>query len=121
MKLYEVTRPSDKAAERAKIAAKQEAMRNRVVNAYVRGLTAPQYKPHANDVSNWLFGIGLTDADAMRELEVWTTAVGAMVDVNPNETPKGKAFKAFSYSIDIPPEMVEFVCNSGILEEPKKK
>jgi hypothetical protein len=120
MKLVEVVRPSDKAAERAKIAAKQEAMRNRVVNAYVRGLTAPQYKPHANDVSRWLFGIGLSDEEAMNELKAWTTGVGFMVNVDPNEDPKGTAFRTFSHFINVPHEMVDFVCNGGILEEPKK-
>lgn len=120
MKIFEVTRPSDKAAERAKLAAKQEAMRNRVVAAYVRGLTAPQYKPHANDVGQWLFGIGITDEAAMKELEVWTTAVGFMVNANPNETPKNQAFKAFSHSIGVPAEMVQFVCSGGVIEEPKK-
>lgn len=120
MKLTEVTRPSDKAAEREKLAAKQEAMRNRVVNAYVRGLTAPQYKPHANDVCRWLFGIGQSDEEAMNELLAWTAAVGFMVDVDPNQEPKGADFKAFSQSINIPHDMIDFVCSGGLIEEPKK-
>src|ERR1035437_588363 len=120
MKLFEVIRPSDKAAERAKLAAKEEAMRTRVVKAYVRGLTSPQYKPHPNDLNRWLFKLGTNDEDAVRELEVWTAAVGSMVNVNPNEDPKGDNFRAFSHHINVPCEMVDFVCGGGKLPEIKK-
>jgi len=121
MKLFEVIRPSDKAEERAKIAAKEDAMRNRVIKAYVRGLTSPQYKPHPNDLNRWLFGKGISDEDAMKELEVWITAVGHMINVNPNADPKGNDFRAFSHHINIPPDMVDFVCCGGKLPEIKKK
>lgn len=125
MKLYEVIRHSDRTAEqeklKAKIAAKEDAMRKRVINAYVRGLTAPQYKPHPNDIGKWLFGKGHSDEDAVKELEAWVTGVGHMAGVNPfAEDPKGDDFRAFSHHINIPGDMVEFVCCGGKLpEEPK--
>ncbi len=120
MKLFEVTRPSDKAAERAKHAAKEDAMRTRVIKAYIRGLTSPQYKPHHNDLNRWLFGLGQSDEESIKELEVWTTAIGHMANVNPNGE-KGDDFRAFSHHINIPYEMVDFVCNGGKLPEPPKK
>lgn len=121
MKLFEVIRPSDKAAERAKHAAKEDAMRTRVVKAYVRGLTSPQFKPHPNDLNRWLFGKGISDETARKELEVWIGAIGHMINVNPSEDPKGKHFRAFSHHINIPGEMVDFVCGGGVLPEIKKK
>lgn len=124
MKLDEVTRPSDKAAERAKLAAKEEAMRKRVVNAYVRALTAPQYKPHPNDVEKWLFGGGPQESDELQELKVWTDAIGFMVKVKVNDTLADRddeSFRTFSQYLDIPYEMVDFVCAEGQFPEKDDK
>ena len=120
MKLFEVIRPSDHAAEREKHAAKEDAMRTRVIKAYVRGITSPQYKPHPKDLNRWLFGLGYSDEAARQELEVWTTAIGHMANVNPNGE-KGDDFRAFSHHINIPSDMVDFVCAGGKLPEVKKK
>lgn len=133
MKLYEVIRRSDRVAdaekEKAKlaaakqkqkerIAAKEESMRERVIKAYIRGLSAPQYKPHQNDIGRWLFGKGDSDQAAVKELEAWITGVGHMAGANPiGEDPKGDNFRAFSHHINIPGDMVEFVCNGGIYTE----
>lgn len=121
MKIFEVIRPSDRSAERAKQAQKEEAMRQRVVKAYTRALTAPQYKPHANDVERWLFGGGPTeDTEAMEELRVWTDAIGHMVKVKVNDTENDEdkeSFRTFSQYLDIPHDMVDFVCNEGQFPE----
>lgn len=123
MKLLEVTRPSDKAAERAKIAAKEEAMRKRVVVTYTRALTANKiFQPHPVDVEKWLFGGG-PQTDLMDELVVWTDAIGYLVKVKPNdkEAPDHEtAFRTFSNYLDIPHDMVDFVCNGGQLEVEEK-
>lgn len=113
MKLNEVVRPSDRAAERAKEVKKEEAIRKRVVSAYVRALTAPQFKPHATDVEQWLFGGG-TDSTALKDLEIWTDAIGAMVDVQPNDKSVfdyEKQFRIFSHHLDIPHDLVDQVCD----------
>lgn len=123
MKLLEVTRPSDKAAERAKQAAKEEAMTKRTVAAYVRALTAPQYKPHARDMEQWLFGGGPGDTEALEELRVWTDAIGFMIGVKPNDKDDKdheQHFRVFSHHLDIPDELVDFVCNEGELPEVDK-
>lgn len=123
MKLHEVvTRTSDRAAEREKHEKKEAAMRDKAVKAYVRGLTAPQYHPHYNDISNWLFGKGDSDDEAVQELKAWVTAIGRMADVDPfEEDPFDDDFKAFSHHIDIPADIVEFVIDGGKLPEEKKK
>ena len=127
MKLLEVTRPSDKAAERVKLAMKEESMRKRVVNAYVRGLKAPQYNPHVRDVEFWLFGgSGLNDPDSLKELEVWADAIAFMVRVNPlgarmSWLDDQDQFRTFSHHINVPHEMVDFVCSGGSLPEEIKK
>jgi hypothetical protein len=121
MKIFEVIRPSDRSKERAKQAAKEEAMRKRVVQAYTRALTAPQYKPHPRDVEHWLFGGGPSeDTEAMEELKVWTDAIGFMVKVKVNDTMNDEdkeSFRTFSQYLDIPHDMVDFVCNEGQFPE----
>lgn len=128
MRLLEVTRPSDKAAERAKHAAKEEAFKKRVVASYVGKLKAPQYTPHPRDVEVWLFG-GKGDEEAMKELQVWTDAVAFMAGVTdlnqqlPGREPEvpHEAFRTFSHFIDIPHDLVDFVCAGGHLDEEPKK
>lgn len=123
MKLFEVIRPSDKAEERAKIAAKEDAMRARVVKAYVRGMTAPQYKPHIKDVEYWLFGKGSADSEAIEELKSWAGAICSLVKVtinDPRDAADHEGFRIFSHHIDVPLEMVDFVCGGGVLPEVKK-
>lgn len=123
MKIFEVIRPSDRSKERAKKAAKEEAMRKRVVTAYTRALTAPQYKPHPRDVEHWLFGGGPSeDTEAMEELKVWTDAIGFMVKVKVNDTMHDEdkeSFRTFSQYLDIPHDMVDFVCSEGQFPEGK--
>lgn len=124
MKLYEVVRPSDKAAERAKQAAKEEAMKTRVVAAYTRALTAPQYKPHVRDVETWLFGGNNDDSEAMEELKAWTQAIGKLVNVDINDTindENTESFRVFSQYLDIKHEFVDFVCSKGQFPEESKK
>ncbi len=117
MRLDEVTRPSDLAAERAKEEAKIEAMKKRVVAAYTRALTAPQYKPHASDVSHWLFGGGPADPHSMKELTVWTDAIGFMVKVTPSNDSVGgdrHGFRVLSSHLGIPHDLVDFACDPGL-------
>lgn len=122
MRLDEVSRTSDRSKVRAKLAAKEDAMRARVVKTYTRALTAPQYKPHIRDVEKWLFGGGADDTEAMEELKVWTHAIGFMVRVNINDTihdEDKESFRTFSQYLDIPHDMVDFVCNEGQFPERK--
>lgn len=121
MKIFEVIRPSDRSAERAKQAQKEDAMRQRVVKAYTRALTAPQFKPHANDVERWLFGEGAAeDSEALDDIRVWTDAIGHMVKVKVNDTANdedAKSFRTFSQFLDIPHDMVDFVVAKGQFPE----
>ena len=57
-------------------------------------------------------------AEKLKELEAWISGVGHMAGVNPySEDPKGDDFRAFSHHINIPGDMVEFVCCGGKLPE----
>jgi len=121
MKLDEVIRSSERTAaqeQKEKEAAKLETYRERVVQAYVRGLSAPQYKPHANTVSLWLFGkrfdfYSVKSArinDDLERLIIWVNAIAHVIGHDPVNDEA--TFRALSYHLEISHEFVDFVCKN---------